>query len=235
MDTFEYTMGSATNNVPIIARGGNSTATPANGGNGGDGGDIEVRTSNWSALANTGATSTNTADIDVTGGNASDDGTHWERSGNGGDLEVTSVSDASNSGALNANAGTGGQGGNSGGGFEVYSSAGEANNSGDVAINGSEGLEWGGSGGWTWLEGVTSTNSGEISANGGNATNVAAPVGPYTDTWGGSGGWIEMFGQGLDGAVNNTGTLSNAVGTGTQDGEIGCIRLGPFNIEGLCD
>ncbi|MCK4706904.1 MAG: hypothetical protein KAT90_15625, partial [Gammaproteobacteria bacterium] len=71
---------------------------------------------------------------------------------------------------------------------------------------------------------------------GGNATNTVAPVGPYTTTLGGGGGDIAMFGQGIDAAaVSNTGTLSNTIGTGTQDGDLGCVRLGPFNMEGECN
>ncbi|MDH5387461.1 MAG: hypothetical protein OEY06_03310 [Gammaproteobacteria bacterium] len=231
MANLEFTMGSAFNEVPISNRGGNSTGTALLGGDGGEGGQVDVSTSTNDNTATIYATASNTADIDVSGGNSIGDGTfNWARSG--GMLGLYAANAVSNSGTLTANAGTGAQYGGQGGGLDMYSFVGDTNNTAEVNANGSDGQEGGGDGGWTWMEGVTSTNGGDVNINGGNATNPGAI---YTATWGGRGGWFEMFGQGIDGVVSNTGTISNTPGTGTQVGELGCIRLGPFDITGQCN
>jgi len=178
-----------------------------------------------------GISATNKANIDVSGGTgAGVDGGEW--GGDGGEVMLDGYHSASSSGDVTANGGDGGEFGGSGGSIDIYAVAGEASNGGAFTANGGAGAANGGEGGWIDVQGATGVNAGDITINGGNATN---PGDMYVNTYGGDGGDVAVLGAGLDGEATNTGTISNAPGTGTQDGDEGCIQIGALNFEGDCN
>jgi hypothetical protein len=222
--------GSAVNNVPINARGGNSTATDPDTGDGGAGGEVRIMGSTDEVVKSLNVTATNTADIDLSGGNAVGDETSNTDGGYGGEFSLSAYHGANNSGAVNGNAGNGGRWGGYGGEATIYSVAGAAVNSGALTFNGSDGGEYGYSGGSVYVFGASATNSADIGVNGGNATETDELVQSY----GGWGGEVVISGIGLSAPSTNTGNVSYSGGTGDTDGEEGCLQVG-ITYEGNCN
>ena len=224
--------GSAVNNVPINARGGNSTATVEDNSNdGGDGGQVTISASTSDDVSKLNVTATNTAAIDVSAGNGfGADNTFDSRGGVGGRFNARAYHGADNSGALTMNGGNGGSDGGEGGFVNIDAVVGAANNSGAIASNGGTGYDNGGGGGNVFVFGASGANSGDIGVNGGNATETDDLV----ESYGGWGGEVGIFGLGLDAPATNTGSVTYSFGTGDINGEDGCLAVG-LTFEGNCN
>jgi len=230
--------GSVSNNVPINARGGNSSATGDDVGQGGRGGRINFYTANSSSISALNVSMTNSANIDISGGTSFGAApvqvltkgreivlrSHTSGfDGRGGSIDMYSYHELTNSGDINANAGANGGTRNNGGYVSMYSD-GSVTNSGAVSANGTEGGDGGGIEIYGDLE---LTNSGSLSVNGGGTVDNVAVIG-------GNGGTIDLF----------TGSLSNPISTGSfsysfgsseaGNGVEGCTRVN-FVTEGNCD
>ena len=211
--------GPVSNEVPINARGGNSTASGENTGEGGSGGYVELSTSNSTDIENTGINVTNSASIDVSGGTGSGD---W--GGNAGDIYLNAYQAVDNSGSLIANSGSGSSV-SSAGSIELYSD-GTLTNSAAITANGSTGVFDGGNGGEITMNAIELTNTASLSVNGGNATDTE-------ESAGGNGGRIDLSTEGLLN-LNNTGSFSYSFGTGVENGVEGCATSN-FLSEGNCE
>jgi hypothetical protein len=229
--TLKYTAGSAFNEVPISAYGGNSTSTELVGSqDGGDGGEVAVQASTDEVVRNLGVTAKNTADVDVHGGNATGDETVSSYSGSGGQVFVRAYSSADNSGNVNADGGNGGEYGGNGGYLAVNAVSGAAKNSGDFSAMGGDGVMYGRQGGSASMYGTSASNSGDINVNGGNATAMET----LDFTEGGDGGEISIMGLGLNGAASNSGSVTYTFGIGDTNGEEGCLQVG-LTFTGNCN
>ncbi|MGD9006826.1 MAG: hypothetical protein PVG41_02835 [Desulfobacteraceae bacterium] len=227
-DTGIYTPGcNITNEVAITGRGGNvvtgATTTPADGG---DGASVDIETedsygmfdSQLDHVVNSGA-------IDVSGGASLASTT--STSGDAGNVWIWGYNSVTNSGAITAvggddpdtNGGTDGYG-NRGGYIELYSELGPVENSGALTSDGGDGEYRGGDAEWIGLFGPTVVNSGVLSANGGNADAALA------GSVGGDGDDVELFAPGGISDVSNTGSATNAGGTGETAGDDGDYIVG---------
>ena len=201
----------------------NTGAYTANGGAGGadssgDGGRMSV----FSYLG----------DADNTGAVTANGGAGGMWGGYGGEVSVYSdMGNARNTGALTANGGVGENGGGYGGELYVQSSSGTARNTGDVLASGADGGEYGGDGGVLTVDGQTGTNTGDFTANGGNATN---PGDIFAMTYGGDGGEATILGAGLFDSAVNKGAISFNPGMGITPGDEGCLQVG-ITFTGNCN
>jgi len=224
----EVAAGSVSNEVPINARGGNSTATGDDVANGGSGGNVDIFTVSSDLKAEHSVNMTNSANIDVSGGTSfgvsveTDAKLKVRASGNGGSVYLYGFDEATNSGSINANAGSNGSTRRRGGSFEMESD-GATNNSGAITANGSEG----GNGGYIGLFGVSITNSAALSVDGGSTVDNIT-------TTGGNGGLIELLTD-LSANPANNGSFSYQFGTSEAgDGLEGCATVN-IVTEGNCE
>jgi hypothetical protein len=234
--------GSVTNNVPINAHGGSSTADAMIGGFGGEGGKVSMATSDWDGVSELNVTATNSAAIDVSGANGVGDATVNSYGGLGGGFELSAYSNANNSGDVNGSGGNGGKYGSYGGYYyccgpdnirgavTIASVAGQAINSGAIDNSGGDGAEQGGNGFYVNIYGASAANSGDINVNGGNASDVSETY----DANGGDGGEVTISGIGLSAPASNSGNVTYSFGTGQdQNGEDGCLQVG-LTFTGNC-
>ena len=231
-DNGDKSEGSIVNDVPLNARGGNSTATGTDNGDGGRGGEVQMNNSQNIDEINIDVTVTNTASIDVSGGtayNGGGDGGEFglANGGDGGSIQMYGTHAVDNTASLTANGGDGGEFGGDAGYVDVSTETGTATNNGAISANGSQGEYAGGEGGDVYMYGTDITNTAALSVNGGNGTDAV-------DAFGGDGGEITMFTK-LFTSPANTGSSSYNFGTGvTENGVEGSITVN-FSCEGNCD
>jgi hypothetical protein len=236
--------GSITNDVPLSAKGGNSTLDQANfdllaaDGDGGDGGDVEFDAADDNEVNLLNITATNNADVDVSGGDATalrpDGEDIFNDAGHGGDFDMYAYKTVQNTGAVD---GSGGDNGfdDGGDGADVYlsSEAAQASNTGEINLGGSDAGLYGGDGGDFDVMGATASNNQPVDVSGGNAT--ATDTVAYESIEGGDGGYVAIMGQGIEPGLSiNSGEVNYTFGTGaTMDGEEGCLQVG-ITFEGNC-
>jgi hypothetical protein len=227
-NTGRYTPGcNITNEVAITGRGGNvaagATDTPADGG---DGARVDIEADNDSGMFDSQLDHVvNSGDIDVSGGASRASTT--TSSGIGGDVSILGYNGVTNSGAIttvggddpDTNGGTDGYG-NSGGSIRLYSELGAVENSGSLTSDGGDGEYRGGDAALIELFGAAIVNSGALDANGGDADPALA------GSVGGNGNVVELFAPNGMSDVANTGSATNAGGTGEKAGEYGDYIVG---------
>jgi hypothetical protein len=216
-----------TNEVAITGRGGNvaagATATPADGGKGAS---VYFVTDYYYGMFDSQLDHVvNSGDIDVSGGASRASTT--TSSGIGGDVSILGYNGVTNSGAIttvggddpDTSGGTNGCG-NSGGSIRLYSELGAVKNSGNLTSDGGDGEYRGGDAALIGLFGAAIVNSGALDANGGDADPALA------GSVGGNGNDVELFAPNGMSDVANTGSATNAGGTGETAGEDGDYIVG---------
>ncbi len=160
---------------------------------------------------------TNNGSIDTSGGNSLESDNPFV--GSAGSVWIWGYNGITNSGNITARGGhdLGTDGiGNEGNDVQLYAELGPVTNSGNLGTDGGDGEFAGGNAYSIMLFGPEVSNSGALTANGGDA-DPSLPGG----SWGGDGGYVELFSpEGMQG-ITQTGTVSNEGGTGVAPGSEG--------------
>ena len=227
-DTGLYTPGcNITNEANIDAIGGSvvagATTTPANGG---DGGSFYMETEYYYGMFDPDLDKVvNTGNINTSGGNSLESTTN--NIGDAGYVWIWGYNGVTNSGDITAvggddlgtDGGTTGFG-NAGDDVEMYAELGPVKNSGDLDSSGGDGEYDGGKADNIDLYGPEVTNSGNLTAVGGNADPLLA------GSTGGNGDDVELYAPGGRDDITQSGTVTNNGGTGATAGTDGDYILG---------
>lgn len=242
--------GDVENQAAIFALGGN--ATPVSGSEkpaaAGAGGDVTLETEYYCGMFDvvfdpilphigTMEHTTNTAAIDTSGGKSIGADVANGDGGAAGDVLLWGYNRVENIGSISANGGAGSDEqssrGGTGGVVSLRTELGQADNSALINANGGNGSQRGGNADMVEiLAAGTATNSGAISAVGGDATGTIS-----ADTQGGAGGIIKIFSQLGPTAVTaneSTVTYEYVGGSGDATGSTGGLAIGGLCTKGEC-
>lgn len=213
-DNTMYPPGPVVNEAAMTARGGDVVAGATNASAGGHGDYVEITTGYSDSFAPhlVPVSVTNSGNINTSGGesyNATSDSAYagdvfmyaWEGLTNTGNITAAGGDDRATDGGTNGYGGDGGE-------IELYADSFTLKNSGNLKSSGGDGEYVGGDADPIYIYGMDVANTGNLIADGGNAT--AALAGSY----GGDGDDVEVRYMGT-----STGTVSCAGGTGETPGD----------------
>ncbi len=215
--------GNVTNEVDVNASGGSvvagATTTPADGG---DGGNSHMETDYYYGMLNPAIDkAVNKGNLNLSGGDSLESTTNY--TGDAGHFWLWGYNGVTNTGNITAvggdDFGTTGYG-NQGDDIELYAELGPVKNSGDFDTSGGDGEYNGGDADNIDLFGPEVTNSGNLTAVGGDADPVLA------GSTGGDGDDVELYSPDGRNGITHSGTVTNNGGTGTTPGTDGDYILG---------